>query len=189
MNATHPSFHAHDWDERREWQDPEAILASVGLKPGDVFADLGCGDGFFAVPAARIVGETGRVLALDISLEPVKMLRERAEREGLTNIETTIGPAEKTLICEACADFVFFGIDLHDFAYPNLVLKNAHTMLKPDGRLVDVDWKKIETPFGPPLNIRFDEDKAAGLITEAGFTILETRQLLPWHYMILAKPS
>ncbi len=187
MSATHPSFHAHDWEERRHWQDPEAILRDIGLKPGDVFVDVGCGDGFFAIPAARMVGESGRVLALDISLEPVKMLRERAEREGLSNIETTVGPAEKTVLCGSCADFVFFGIDLHDFAYPNLVLKNARVMLKPGGLLVDVDWKKIETPFGPPLAIRFDEEKAAGLITDAGFTVIDTRQLPPWHYMIVAR--
>ncbi len=132
--------------------------------------------------------QSGKVYALDISLEPVNMLRERAEREGLTNIELTVGPAEKTLLCDACADVVFFGIDLHDFAYPNLVLKNARVMIKSGGRLADVDWKKIETPMGPPLNIRFDEVKAAALIHEAGFDILETRQLPPWHYMIIAAP-
>jgi len=184
----HPSFHPHDWEERRQWQDPEAILRDIGLKAGDVFMDLGCGDGFFAIAAARMVGESGKVYALDISLEPVNMLRERAEREGLTNIELTVGPAEKTLLCDACADVVFFGIDLHDFAYPNLVLKNARMMIKSGGRLADVDWKKIETPMGPPLNIRFDEAKATALIHEAGFDILETRQLPPWHYMIIAAP-
>ncbi len=185
----HPSFHARDWEERRQWQNPEAILADIGLQPGQVFADLGCGDGFFAVPAARMVGEAGRVIALDISREPVEMLRERAEREGLGNIELTVAPAEKTVLCEACCDFIFFGIDLHDFAYPKLVLKNARIMIKPDGRLVDVDWKKVETPMGPPLSIRFDEDKAAGLMVEAGFEILEARQLPPWHYLIIAKPA
>ncbi len=188
MSATHPSFHPHNWEERRRWQNPEAILSDIGLKPGDVFMDLGCGDGFFAIPAAHMVGETGKVYALDISLEPINMLRERAEREGLTNIELTVGRAERTVLCGSCADIVFFGIDLHDFAYPNLVLKNARVMIKPEGRLVDVDWRKEEMPLGPPLAIRFDEAKTAGLIHEAGFDILETRQLPPYHYMIIAVP-
>lgn len=49
----------HDDVERREWQDPEAILLSLGLKPGEVVADVGSGDGFFTLPAARMVGPRG----------------------------------------------------------------------------------------------------------------------------------
>jgi ubiquinone/menaquinone biosynthesis C-methylase UbiE len=61
--------------ERRAWQNPENILLSIGLKPGSTFIDLGCGDGFFAVPAANIVGRNGRVYALDMNSEAIDRLK------------------------------------------------------------------------------------------------------------------
>jgi 2-polyprenyl-3-methyl-5-hydroxy-6-metoxy-1,4-benzoquinol methylase len=54
-----------DEDGRRRWQNPEAILAYVGLKAGFTFVDVGCGNGFFTVPAARLVGDEGTVYGLD----------------------------------------------------------------------------------------------------------------------------
>jgi len=66
----------HDDEERKKWQDPDAILSEIGLEPGMIFTDLGCGEGFFALPAARIVGEAGRVYALDINAEAIEHLKE-----------------------------------------------------------------------------------------------------------------
>jgi ubiquinone/menaquinone biosynthesis C-methylase UbiE len=89
-------------------------------------------------------------------------------------------------VCEECADVVFFGIDLHDFSDPRKVLANARRMLKSGGRLVDLDWKKESTPFGPPQEIRLSEAEAAGLIREAGFSVIDTRTIDPWFYRITA---
>jgi hypothetical protein len=76
--------------------------------------------------------------------------------------------AEETVACRRCAEFVFFGIDLHDFEDPGKVLSNARIMIKSRGTLVDLDWRKERMPHGPPISIRFDEGHAAALITEAG---------------------
>ncbi len=178
----------HDDPERREWQDPEAVLAEIGLGPGHVFVDVGCGEGFFSVPASRVVGENGRVYALDINTEAVDRLRKFAEEHGLDNIVARAGAAERRVMCDGCADFVFLGIDLHDFSDPAAVLRNAVSMLKPGGRLVDLDWKKEETPIGPPLEIRFDQEKAVGLIEGAGLRVESVRDHGPWHYLITATP-
>ena len=84
---------------------------------------------------------------------------------------------------------IFFGIVLHDFKNPEIVLKNALTMLKPNGKLVDFDWKKMQMPFGPPLEIRFSEEKAGNLIENAGFTLKMVRDFLPYNYLIVAEPK
>src|SRR4030067_511676 len=99
-----------DETTRRSWYNPEAIL--VDLKAGMTFADIGCGDGYFAVLAAKKVGAKGKVYAMD----------------------------------------------LHDFRDPAKVLFNAKEMLKPSGLVVDLDWKKVSMPFGPPVSIRFSEE-------------------------------
>jgi len=185
LNA-HRSF--HDEGERRRWQNPEAILVDIGLRSGFTFLDIGCGDGFFALPAARLVGKKGKVYGLDLNDGTIGRLRRKAVKEGLRNLNLSVGEAEETVLCEACADIVFFGIVLHDFKDPAKVLMNAKRMLKPNGRLIDLDWKKESMEFGPPLQIRFSEDEAVSRIEAAGFRIEAVKKAGPYHYIIIAKP-
>lgn len=175
-----------DETERRKWQNPEAILTVIGLKPGFTFIDVGCGEGFFAIPAAKIVGGKGRVYALDFDEDAITELKKKATSQGLKNLDAVVGGAEDTVFCEGCANIVFFGIVLHDFNVPAKVLANAKTMLKPAGRLVDLDWKKETTGFGPPLQIRFSEERASNMIRKAGFNVEQTEQAGPFHYIIIA---
>ena len=176
-----------DDPERRKWQDPVEILASIGLRPGMIFVDPGCGDGYFALPAARIVGPGGKVIAVDIDAGAIDRLRKRAAEEGLVQLSAEAKPAEETVACEGCADIVFFGIDLHDFADPSQVIRNARTMLRPSGILVDLDWKDEPTPMGPPLAKRFSIEKATHLIEAGGFHIESVTESGSFHYRIIAK--
>jgi ubiquinone/menaquinone biosynthesis C-methylase UbiE len=181
-------WHLADETERKKWQNPEAILKEIGLKPGLTFMDVGCGGGFFTLPAARLTGAAGKVYAVDINANFVEQIKQRAASEGLTNLELKTGPAEDTLLCQSCADIVFFGIVLHDFRDAGRVLKNARAMIKPDGKLVNLDWKKEVTRIGPPVAVRFDEKAASNLIEAAGFIIEKVRDSGPDHYLITARP-
>ncbi len=175
-----------DDPERKKWQDPEQILSAIGLSAGMVFADVGCGEGYFALPAARRVGPQGKVLAADINPEAVDALRRQAAAEGLLNLSAEAKAAEDTVFCTGCADIVFFGIDLHDFADPARVIRNAKTMLKPSGRLVDLDWKDEPMAMGPPPEKRFSREKAGKMIETAGFRIGSVQNAGPYHYLIIA---
>jgi ubiquinone/menaquinone biosynthesis C-methylase UbiE len=175
-----------DDPERRQWQDPEKILTSIGLAPGRVFIDVGCGDGYFAIPAARRVGPQGKVYAVDSDVAAVERLQEQAAGEGLDNLFPEVREAEETVVCEGCADYVFFGIDLHDFRDPAKVLLNAKKMLRPQGLLVDLDWNDQSMDFGPPQEKRFSIDKARYLIESAGFEIASVTDAGPYHYLIIA---
>ena len=176
----------HNDAERRKWQNPEQILISIGLKPGLKFIDIGCGTGFFTIPASKIVGNDGRVYALDINEEAIGVIKKQAEKEGLNNLTLRVGKAEEVTFCNYCADIVFFGINLHDFANLEKVLFNAKRMLKPQGRLIDLDWKKESMEIGPPMNIRFDMQKAMDILRSASFEI-EAIKNLQYHYLIIAK--
>ena len=171
---------------RRSWYNPDVILQE--LYSGTNFVDVGCGDGFFSILAARKVGEKGKVFAVDVDGQAIEKLKAKASSEGLTNITTKVGKAEDAIFCSHCADFVFYSMDLHDFSDPAKVLDNAWRMIKPTGILVDLDWKKIDMPFGPPSNIRFSEEYAEGLMKVAGFALIDARDAGPYHYIIKAKP-
>lgn len=152
------------------------------------FADIGCGDGFFTILAAKKVGERGKIYAVDIDASAVERLKQKAKSEGLKNVTAKVGAAEDMVFCRECADLVFYSMDLHDFNDPAKVLQNAKQMMKPNGRLIDLDWKKIEMPFGPPVAIRFSEEKASDLMRSAGFTVVNIRDAGRYHYVLTAKP-
>lgn len=158
------------------------------MSRGFTFIDVGCGDGFFAVPAAKLVGEEGRVYALDGNDDAIDRLNKKAAMQRLRNLRSNVGEAEETVLCEGCADIVFFGIVLHDFEDPVKVLTNAKRMLKTTGRLVDLDWKKEPMELGPPLGIRFSEEEAVRLVESVGFRIETVKETGSFHYLIIAKP-
>ena len=172
---------------RRSWYSPENVLQD--LRTGMVFVDMGCGDGFFTVLAAKKVGVNGKVYAVDSDQLAIEKLRLKAQTEGLSNIVCKVARAEETVFCGGCADFVFFSMVLHDFDDPAKVLKNAREMTKPRGRLIDLDWKKQEMPFGPPVKIRFSVDYASELIKQAGFVIVSSSDAGKYHYVVAAKPG
>ncbi len=177
---------ALDEATRRSWYNPEAVLQD--LSSGMVFADIGCGDGFFTVLAAKKVGELGKVYAVDADASAIKKLKFRAEVEGLKNITAKIGMGEETVFCVKCVDFVFYSMVLHDFADPVKVLRNARQMIKTGGRLIDLDWKKQEMPLGPPARIRFSEEQASNLMKIAGFQIEKIMEAGNYHYVVIGKP-
>ena len=184
----HKHHFCYDEEKRRKKQNPEKLLIGQGLSGGMVFMDIGSNDGFFAVSAAGIVGEKGRVYALDVNREAVERLMEKAKLQGLTNISTVVGEAEKIVFCKTCADMVFYANVLHDFTDPLKALRNAKLMLKQDGKLVDFDWKK-KGPLGPPLKIRLSEEEVIKLLEQAGFTAIKTQDFSDDHYLISAASS
>ena len=145
--------------ERLLWQDAGQVLSEIGIVPGVTMADIGCGDGFFSLPAAKMVGETGLIYALDESTEAIDSLKEKAAAAGLTNIRPMVADAEQAVLCRHCADVVLLANVLHDFGQPLKVLANAREMLKPGGILADLDWKKeAQYMHGPPFSKRLSHE-------------------------------
>jgi ubiquinone/menaquinone biosynthesis C-methylase UbiE len=179
-----------DEAKRRSWYNPEEVIAD--LKEGDTFVDVGCGDGYFSILAAKKVGAKGKVYAVDRDPQGIEKLKSKAQTEGLSNIEAKAGKAEEVVFCKGCADMVFYSMDLHDFDDAAKVLQNAALMVKPSGLLVDLDWKKLGwekqgAQVGPPEHIRFSQEHAAELIGAAGFTVQSAEEAGPFHYIIKAK--
>lgn len=184
----HGSFSLDD-STRRSWYDSETILSEVGLRSGMAFADVGCGDGFFSILAAQIVGETGTVFAVDSDSQAIERLKSKATQLNLGNIKAQVGTAEKTVFCKACIDLIFYSMVLHDFEDPVEVLLNAKKMLNASGTLANLDWKKVQMPFGPPYAIRFSEQDAMELMKMAGFNVDRVKEMGPYHYLVITKPD
>jgi len=156
-------------DERRRRQPPERLLAAIGAVPGTRLADVGCGPGFYAIPAARLTGPTGRVYAMDLQPAMLARVRERAAAEGLGNLDALASEESRLPLPDGAADVVLVANVLHECADPPAFLREVRRILAPGGRAAIVEWRKEPMDLGPPLEERMGEDEVRSALRSAGF--------------------
>lgn len=193
VRADHRRMHEATWSkadaafldspERRRKQDPDRLWRRVGLRPGQVVVDVGAGSGFFSFPAASYVGSRGHVYAVDVSSDLVELVRERAERERIPNVEPVLSTPAHIPIDDAVADVAILADVLHGIS-PSTV-DEAVRVLRPGGRLVNVDWKKKSTAEGPPVQHRLTIREASAALSARGLTPVDRFDLGPDHYVIV----
>jgi SAM-dependent methyltransferase len=115
------------------------IAAALGLQPGMSVADVGAGDGEFAVELAHLVGANGRVIATEVEEGKVRDLREMAEDESLSNLTAVLGDQEGTGLDAGCCDAVLLRLVYHHFQAPATMRADLRAALRPDGRIVVID--------------------------------------------------
>lgn len=174
-----------DSAERRSFLDAPRILKMFHIDAGMRLADIGAGTGFFAIPAAGLVGPRGRVFAVDVSAEMLEDLRAKLRHEKATNIEAFRSTEDRIPLPDRSVDFAFMGCVLHELDGPGTLLE-ARRILRPRGRLGVVDWKKEDMEFGPPKAHRLDEEEAKAVLADAGFMPSRTFVAGAYHYGIEA---
>ncbi|MDA2913644.1 class I SAM-dependent methyltransferase [Acidobacteriia bacterium AH_259_A11_L15] len=127
--------------ERDAWQRPQEVMDALAIGPGDAVADVGSGRGYFTFHLAERVGPQGMVYAVDIAEEDLKKLRNRAEREGIRNIETIRNVPDDPRLPPACCDAVLVVDAYHEFRQYDAMLERIFEALKPGGRLGIIDGK------------------------------------------------
>jgi ubiquinone/menaquinone biosynthesis C-methylase UbiE/DNA-binding transcriptional ArsR family regulator len=173
-------------DELRKWLDPEKLLVSYGLRKGDVFVDVGCFEGLFTIPAAKIVGNEGRVYGIDLSPASLEKIKSYADQNNIKNILLKEGLPEKVKLDNKIADVVFFGTTLSDSYDPMKSLKNANRMLKDSGRLIVLEWKEGKLDAGPSDLAKLRKQRIIAYIENAGFIVEVVRDEGNYHYSIIA---
>jgi ubiquinone/menaquinone biosynthesis C-methylase UbiE len=122
-------------DMYKAFRDPYKVLKAAGLKPGQEVLEVGCGPGFFTIPAARIVGEEGRVDALDINPLALERVRQKLEQEGVTNVGTILADASQTGLPDESFDLIFvFGLGCV-IGGTDRIMAELHRLLRPGGTL------------------------------------------------------
>lgn len=172
--------------------DAETVLRKLGLTSscGDV-VDFGCGYGTFTIPAARMIA--GTVHALDIEPEMVEATAAKAQESGLENVKTCLRDfvTEGTGLPDASVDYAMLFNILHA-ERPEVLLREALRVLRPDGKLGIVHWNyDPTTPRGPALAIRPRPEQCREWAESVGFSLLAPGiiDLPPYHYgMTLSRP-
>ncbi|HMK34254.1 MAG TPA: class I SAM-dependent methyltransferase [Desulfomonilaceae bacterium] len=167
------------------------LFQELNLTQGMVFADLGCGFGRYSVAAAEFVGATGMVHALDLWPEGIRELSSRVS--SYTNIRPVIADVgERLPLPEGSVDVCFMATVLHDLVQTDkarAAVKETARVLKPDGVLAIVEFKKIPGPPGPPAKIRLDPKEVESIVLPEGFVTKRFSEIGPYHYLLLFSRS
>jgi ubiquinone/menaquinone biosynthesis C-methylase UbiE len=172
-------------ESRDTWQQPDRAVKDLGLKPGEVVADVGCGTGYFTFRLAKAVGPDGKVYAEDISDRALKSLRSRVEREKATNITVVKGePTDLKIPAAACHAAIVVNVLHHVPKEKRLgLMKDVVRAVKPGGHLFIIDWR-VNAKIKHDLNRRIPKDQLLALGKDAGLT-LETEHDYLVHQVFL----
>lgn len=167
--------------------DPELVFGELKLQEGDHFLDIGCGTGDYSLYAAKIIGNSGQVYALDIQDELITNLREKAHQEGLKNIKALISDIALPLPVEdKSVEICFISTVLHSLdlsKHGPLLFNEIRRILKPEGRLVIIECKKEDLSRGPPPDMRISPEELENSVEKHGFWKINQVDL-GFNYMI-----
>jgi len=169
------------WLERLEvgsrelYSAREAVVAAVGLKEGDVVADVGAGTGLYTLLFADAVGESGRIFAEDIEPLFLDLVNRRAADLGFDNVTAVLGRETSVTLPANFADVVFIADSYHYFDDREAIMRTIYDALKPNGSLILVEFDLVPGEAKPDYksHVRFGK---AGVISEiefVGFELVE----------------
>ncbi|OGX26293.1 MAG: methyltransferase type 11 [Omnitrophica WOR_2 bacterium RIFCSPHIGHO2_01_FULL_48_9] len=177
--------------EREMWEnffDPRKILATLGIdKQTTDVAEFGCGYGTFTMPAAKII--KGKIYALDIEPDMVRLTNEAAKKQGLANVQTVLRDfmTEGSGLPDESVDYAMLFNILH-LEKPTVLLSEARRILRAGGKIGIIHWNyDPATPRGPSMDIRPKPEQCIQWAKECGFAHSQRHDLKPYHYGIVLR--
>lgn len=165
--------------------NPADIVKEFKIKKDSIIADFGCGAGYFSIPLARETGPEGKVYAIDIRKEALESVRSMSAAERLRNIVIVWGDLEEAggskLPDEFCDSLILANI-LYLSSRKELIMKEALRVLKKEGRVFIVDWRKEAPTVGPQEGYRLTQEEARQLADGAGLKFLREIDVGKYHF-------
>ena len=176
--------HKLDDPERLKWLPPDAVVRKLS-RPGLRVADVGAGTGYFAIPLARAVLPGGKVFAIDMQPEMLKLLHARVPPD--LPIVLVQGEATRTMLPDASVDVVLLANVWHEFDDQAAALAEASRILAPGGRIAILDWRKdVEQPPGPPLEHRIPPAEITRTLEQHGWRLGTSETIGTYNYLVVA---
>jgi len=179
--------HKLDNEKRRELLPPDETLIKLGLHEGDVMADIGCGIGYFTIPASKIAGDSGNIFALDISPEMLQDVGIKIKNNNISNIEIILTEENDLKLEDNKITFAFISTVLHEAHEKENFLNEIKRIISPKGRIAIVEWQKINSDFGPPIDHRLDKMDLIKVLDTVGFSNISTIDIGENFYGIIAE--
>jgi ubiquinone/menaquinone biosynthesis C-methylase UbiE len=173
-------------DEREREERCSLMLTTLDVKPGMNVCDMGCGNGFYTVQLARLVGKKGKVYAVDIQPKMLEFLKDRAAKEKIPDgvVEPILGELWDPKLPEGKLDLILLVDVYHEFSHPEQMLAAMRKSLAPGGKIVLVEFRgeDPEVPIKPEH--KMTKDQINKEMNANGFKVAKEFEKLPWQHMM-----
>lgn len=172
---------------REQDQQPDKIIELLGVRAGHSVCDIGAGTGFFSFRLAEIVGETGKVYAVDIDQDALNYIKHRMETTGTTNIILVKSEETDPKLSFSSCDKVLIVNTYYRFWAPVTIMKNIRAALKPEGEVAIIGVKK-NTPIHGPYHrseLRVSQEEVLSQMDEAGYKFTRSYDFLNTQYFLV----
>jgi Methylase involved in ubiquinone/menaquinone biosynthesis len=159
--------------EREAILPPAQVLKDIGLAYDTIWADIGCGTGFFTIPLAK---EVRQVYALDIRAEMLDDLNKGLAQRQILNVDVLQSEENRFPLSERLVDGILTSLVIHEVDEPVEFFHELNRILKTSGRLVVIEWAKASTEMGPPTEHRLSIQQLDDLAHSTGFIKRKTWQ-------------
>lgn len=171
-------------DNRENQERCSLMLANLGVRPGMTVCDMGCGNGFYALQMAKMVGPEGSVLGVDIQPKMLEFMMDRAAEAEITNVTPILGTIADPKLPEGEVDIILCADVYHEFSHPEHMLAAMRASLAPNGVVVLLEFRE-EDPKVPikPLH-KMSKAQINKEMTANGFKLVKEFDKLPWQHMM-----
>ena len=181
-----------DWlvrPERETEEQPDRALDLIGIAPGSTVADVGAGAGYMTWRMAERVGPNGKVYANDIQPEMLELLRRNMRERNLQNYQAILGAMDDPRLPASALDLILLVDVYHEFHQPQEMLRGMRAALKPDGRLVLVEYKGEDPtiPIRPEHKMTVAQVKAE--LEPEGFRLDKLIDTLPRQHILIFRKA
>ena len=191
--ADYMSFLGAQWLERAgrvAEEQPAEVLAAMGLEPGDVVADVGCGSGYYARRIARRVQPGGRVYCVDIQPEMLEIMQQRAAAEDVTGIEPILSTATDPRLAAGAIDWIIIADVYHEMSDPEPMLARMRESLAPGGQIALLEYR-VEDGTGD--HVKADHTMSVRQVLSewhaAGFELVRLHDFLPGQHLFFFRAA
>ena len=177
-----------DWltrPERDDEEQPDRVVKALKIPKGGTVVDLGAGVGYFTWRLAQQVGPQGRVLAVDIQQGMIDRLERNLAEKGIRNVEAILASEEDPRLPPGEVDLVLVVDVYHELQQPEKTMEHVRRSLKPDGRLVLIEYRK-EDPTIPihPLH-KMTVEEVRSELEPMGFRMVKLLEFLPRQHILI----
>jgi precorrin-6B methylase 2 len=172
-------------EEREKEERTDLLLKELNLKPGMVIADIGAGTGYLTRRMSPIVGSKGKVIAVDVQPQMIRILDALVKKERITNVSTVLGREDSVNLPENSVDLAIMVDVYHELEFPLEVINSLIKALKPGGQLIFVEYK-AEDPNVPIKEVH--KMTEAQIKLEMSLQALKwerTGSKLPWQHVVV----
>ena len=171
---------------RARWQKPGAVVRALGLRRGQVVAEIGAGPGYFTPRLARAVGPSGHVYAVDPEAAVLEVLCRRLARTRLRNVTPVLGRDDDALLPSGRCDLAVLINVYHHVHEGAAFLRRLVPTLTRDARVVNIDWAE-QSEWGPPARRRVPRVRFLRDARRAGLRLIAEHRFLPHQYFFVLR--